>query len=98
MSDITTPAVKTPAKRNAKSAKSAKSARTRKALAPDVKKGDTRPREVAPADRKTEKELLALLVKARDKGDRQAGKKIRRALRRLGHWGGLRLNTSKPLA
>ena len=66
----------------------------RKALAPDAKKGDTRPRVVAKTDVKREKELLAQLVKVREKGDRAAGKKIRRALRRLGHWGGLRLNVT----
>lgn len=103
MSESTTPAVTpavTPAKRTRKASKAnVKSAkRTRKALSPDVKKGDTRPRVVAKGDVKKERELVAQLVKARDKGDRAAGKKIRRALRRLGHWGGLRLNTQHALA
>lgn len=65
----------------------------RKALAPNPAKNDTRPRDVAKEDVKRVKELLAQLNAAREKGDRAAGKKIRRALRRLGHWGGLRLAT-----
>jgi hypothetical protein len=78
--------------------KSKSKSNTRKALAPDAKKGDTRPRAVAKTDVKREKELLAQLVKAREKGDRAAGKKIRRALRRIGHWGGLRLNVTPVTA
>lgn len=72
--------------------KSTKSSATRKALKPANDAGDTRPRVVAKENVKEERDLLAQLVKAREAGDRAEGKKIRRKLRRIGHWGGLRLN------